>query len=621
MNMETLFAAILPAAFGGALLVCLAGKVSRALRNVLAVLLAAAPVVLVAVLYGQGVRIVYYSLPFLDTSLALRTDALAWLFAAAVAVVDLLCVVFSLRYMQGKRGLDFYYFSMLLVNAAMLGIVFSADLISLFVFWEIMSWATYLLISYRGGRAVAAGLKYMVMSVAGSCAMLLAVASLYATCGTLDLAALAQQIGTTSVGYRLFILLMFVLAFGIKNAIVPVHVWLPDAHSEAVSPFSAVLSSVLVRMGIYGLMVALYVMLGRSGLADLKLGTVTFAHVLCWVSAFTILVPLFIAMLQDDAKRLIAWSSVGHGGYMVLGIAFGTTLGIAGGLFHALNYAACVGLLFLAVGAVEHRTGTRDLNELGGLMKRMPVTFATALIAVCGLIGVPLTNGFVSKWFIYKTLIMEGYPFLALVALVGTWATILYGYKLIHNAFLGQLPTRYKDVEDVPFSMQLPMIVLAVAVIGFGVLPGIPVRAISAAQASLGLEPLESGLWALPPAVGELNTINILAGVVACVAVAYVVFALAKKARRVDQFDSYGAGSYVPADRYQYSVNFYQRAHELMGPYLRDRVDDFYRWLVAKAEGFFEEARKIYTGNVNSYVAYIVILLALLILLKMGGQL
>ncbi len=621
MAMETLLAVILPAAFGGALLVYLAGKVSGALRNVLAVLLAAAPVVLVALLYGQDARLHYYALPFLEAELALRTDALAWFFAITVSVIDLLAVVFSLRYMQGKPGLNFYYSSMLLVNAGMLGIVFSADLISLFVFWEIMSWATYLLISYRGGKAVAAGLKYMIMSIAGSCAMLLAIASLYATCGTLSLDGVAREMAKASPGYSLFVLLMFVLAFGIKNAIVPLHVWLPDAHSEAVSPFSAVLSSVLVRMGIYGLMVVMYGILGEGALAGVKLGPVTFAHVLCWVAAVTILVPLLIAMFQDDAKRLIAWSSVGHGGYMVLGIAFGTTLGVAGGLFHALNYAGCVALLFLAVGAVEHRTGTRDLNELGGLMKKMPVTFATALVAVCGLIGVPLTNGFVSKWFIYKTLIMEGRPFLALVALLGTWATILYGYKLIHNAFMGQLPTRYRQVTEAPFSMQLPMVLLALAVILFGVLPGIPVRAISSVQASLGLEALESGLWALPPAVGELNTINILAGVVASLAIVYVIFALAKKARRVDQSDSYGAGSYVPPDRYHYSADFYQPAHQLIGPYVRDTVDDFYGWLVGKAEGLFEAARKIYTGNVNTYAAYIVIFLALLICLKMGGQL
>jgi len=613
MAMETSFALILPVAF-------LAGKVSPALRNVVAVLAAAVSVLLVAVLYGQNLKLDYYALPFLGVELAMRTDALAWFFAIAVAAIGLLSIVFSLRYMQGRERLDFYYFAMLVVNAAMLGIVFSADLLSLFVFWEVMSWSTYLLISYRGGKAVAAGLKYMVMSIAGSCAMLLAIASLYATCGTLDLHGVAQGIAKASPGYSLFILLMFVLGFGIKNAIVPLHVWLPDAHSEAVSPFSAVLSSVLVRMGVYGLMLVMYGVLGEAGLARLKLGPVTFRHVLCWVAGVTILVPLLIAMLQDDAKRVVAWSSVGHGGYMLLGIAFGTALGVAGGLFHTLNYAVCVALLFLAVGAVEHRTGTRDLNELGGLMKRMPVTFVTALIAVCGLIGVPLTNGFVSKWFIYKTLITEGYPFLALVALIGTWATVLYGYKLIHNAFLGQLPSGYREVREVPFSMQLPMILLSLAVILFGVLPGIAVRAIGSAQASLGLKALESGLWALPPAVGELNTINILSGVIASLALVYVAFALATKARRVDQSDSYGAGSYVPMDRYQYSVNFYQRAHELIGPYVRDRVDEFYRWLVGKAEGFFEQARKMYSGNVNTYAAYIVIFLALLIILKLGGQ-
>ncbi len=621
MGMEQVFALILPVAFGGAVLGYLGGKLSAGVRNIVAVLTAAATVVLVAMLYGQNVKLDYYSLPFLEAELALRSDALGWLFAITVAVIGLLSIIFSLRYMQDKDRLNFYYSMMLIVNAAMLGIVFSADLISLFVFWEVMSWSTYLLISYRGGKAAGAALKYMVMSIAGSCMMLLGIASIYTTCGTFDLGGVGQEIAKASPGYTLFVLLMFVLGFGIKNAIVPLHVWLPDAHSEAVSPFSAVLSSVLVRMGIYGLMVVMYGILGKGGLDKLKLGSVTFAHVLCWMGAVTILVPLLIAMLQDDAKRLIAWSSVGHGGYMVLGIAFGTTLGLAGGLFHMLNYAVCVALLFLGVGAIEYRTGTRNLNELGGLMKRMPVTFVTALIAVCGLIGLPLTNGFISKWFIYKTLIMEGYPFLALVALIGTWVTILYGYKLIHNAFLGQLPTKYRNVREVPFSMQVPMIVLALAVILFGVLPGIPIKAIASAQASLGLDALESGLGALPPAVGELNTINVLAGVVLSLALVYLVFAAAKSPRGVDQFDSYGAGSYVPTDRYQYSAGFYQRANELIAPYVRDRVDDLYRWFVGKAEGFFEEARKIYTGNVNTYVGYIVLFLGLLIILKMGGQL
>ena len=623
MAMETLFAVILPAAFGGALLVYLAGKVSGALRNLLAVLLAAAPVVLVAMLYGRGVSIVYYSLPFLHAELALRTDALAWFFAMTVSAIDLLAVVFSLRYMQGKRGLNFYYFSMLLVNAGMLGIVFSADLISLFVFWEIMSWATYLLISYRGGKAVAAGLKYMIMSIVGSCAMLLAVASVYATCGTFGIGALAQPLSAMSAGYKLFILLMFVLAFGIKNAIVPVHVWLPDAHSEAVSPFSAVLSGVLVRMGVYGLLLTLFVMMRWGTVLQLSISPLLdFHYILAWVGAITIVIPTFIALLQNDAKRLLAWHGIGQGGYMVLGIAFGTSMGIAGGVFHTLNHATYIALLFMVVGAVEYRTGgVRDLNELGGLAKRMPITFVGGLVGISGLIGLPLTNGFVSKWLIYKTLIGEGYPFLAFAAFIGTWGTILSVFKLLHHIFLGQLPQKYIGVREAPLSMQLPIIVLSLTIFALGVLPGIALRAIGAVQECLGISVLKAGLFGVPQELGELNTINILAGVVASLAVVYVLFALAKRARRADQFDSYGAGSYVPADRYQYSVDFYQRAYGFIRPYVRDRADDFYGWLVGKAEGLFEEVRKVYTGNVNTYAAYIVVSLALLILLKMGGQL
>jgi len=594
------------------------GRLSAKARNALAVLVALVPVVWLALLYGRTARVDYYRLPFLDVTLSLRLNALGWFFAMAVAAIGFLSILFSVGYMKGKERLNFYYAAMLLVSGSMLGIVLSGDLISLYVFWEIMSWSTYLLISYRGGRAVAAGLKYMVMSIVGSCAMLLAIASLLVRCGTLEIEAVAGAMQDASPGYALFILLMFVVGFGIKNAILPLHTWLPDAHSEAVSPFSAVLSSVLVRMGVYGLMVIMYGILGQAGLARLQVGPITFARVLCWVAAVTILVPLLLAMLQDDAKRLIAWSSVGHGGYMVLGIAFGTTLGVAGGLFHTLNYAVCVAALFLAVGAVQHRTGTRDLNELGGLAGRMPVTFAAALVAVCGLIGVPLTNGFVSKWLIYKTLILEGGPLLALVALVGTWATVLYGYKLIHNAFLGQLPTRFRQVREVPFTMQLPMVGLSAVILLFGIVPGIPLKAIAAVQGSLGLEALEAGLFSVPEEVGELNMIIILAAVAGGGLVPYVLFRLCRRSRSVPQTDTYGAGVYAPADRYQYSARFYERAYQVIEPYVRDRVDAFYYWLVEKSEGVFEAVRHIYTGNVNTYALYILLFLALIILSGLG---
>jgi NADH-quinone oxidoreductase subunit M len=342
---------------------------------------------------------------------------------------------------------------------------------------------------------------------------------------------------------------MFIIGFGIKNAIWPLHTWLPDAHAEAVSPFSAVLSAVLVRMGLYGFLLIMYSMVGLGLLHKLSYGILNFNYILCWIGAITIVIGIFIAILQDDAKRLVAWSSIGHGGYMILGIGIATSLGIAGGIFHTLNYAICVALLFFVAGAIEYRTGgIRDLNELSGLIKKMPVTFTAGLAGVSGLIGIPLTNGFVSKWLIYKTLIGEKHPFLAFVALIGTWGTILYGYKFLHNIFLGQLPEKYKEIKEVPLTMQLPMIILTLAIIVFGIFPGIPLKAISGIEKSFGIEPLVTVLFGMPKEIGELNLINILAAVLVAGALVYLIFSLSAKSRRVDQYDSYAAGSSVPKD-------------------------------------------------------------------------
>ena len=610
---------ILGISFLGAGIVYLAGKISGKVRNILAVLISLAAVILVSLIYNQRLYTTFYSVPFLNLSLSLRIDSLSWFFAIVVAAVGFLSILFSLEYMRHYERLNFYYFMILFVNAGMLGIVFSADFLSFYIFWEIMSWSTFLLISYKGGKAVAAGLKYIIMSIAGSVAMLFAIVSLYVTYGTLEISSLASLLQAASPGYILFLLLMFVIGFGVKNAIWPLHTWLPDAHAEAVSPFSAILSSVLVRMGMYGFLLLMYGIVGLGFLHRLSYGILSLNYILCWIGAITIVIPIFIAVFQDDAKRLVAWSSIGHGGYMILGVGIATSLGIAGGVFHTLNYAICVALLFFVAGAVEYRTGgVRDLNGLGGLIKKMPVTFVAALAGISGLIGIPLTNGFVSKWLIYKTLIGEKYPFLAFAALIGTWGTILYGYKFLHNIFLGQLPEKYANVKEVPWAMQLPMIILTLAVILFGIFPGIPLKVISEIESSFGIEAISTSYFSMPKEIGELNLINILAAVLVAGILVYFIFSLLAKSRRVDQYDSYAAGSFVPKDRYQYSVRFYDQAYRIIGPYLRDVADDFYYWLVGKSKGFFQVVRQIYTGNVNTYALYILLFLAFLIFVKLG---
>ena len=610
-------ASILIAAFGGAGAVYLAGKLSQRLRNLLAVVVSLFPVAVIAGLNGVTSERVFYS-GFLGFPLILRVDALSWLFSLAAAAIGALGTIFSLRYMKGREKTDFYFFNFLLVNAAMLGVVFSGDLISFFIFWEIMSWSTFLLICYNRGRALQAGLKYIIMSLIGSAAIFIAVFSLYSSCGTLIIAELGACLASASSGYVIFILILFSIAFGIKNAVWPLHAWLPPAHSEAPSPFSAILSGILIKMGTYGFILLFYVIIGLKVFLELGQGWLSASHLLSILGAATILIATFIAVIQDDAKKLLAWSTIAQAGYIFLGLAFGTALSVSGGIFHFLNHAVFKALLFMAVGAVEYRTrGVRDLNSLGGFIKKMPFTFAAALVGACGLIGVPLTNGFVSKWMIYKTLILGKSPFLAFAALFGTWGTILYSYKLIHHIFLGQLPEKYRNTEEVSFSMRLPMAVLSLVIIVFGVLPGIPLTVINSIGTALGFSPLEITIWGTASESGALNTFNIFAAVLIAGVIAWLIFKATRKPVAVLQEDTYAAGAAIPKGRYNYTVDFYHPFSRMAKPYLRDFIDEFYLKLADRIQNICGGIRRIYTGDVGNYVMYIILFLAALIFIQL----
>jgi len=609
--------AALVVAFGSAGLVYLAGKADPRLRNLLAVVSSLVLVGLIGYAHGDWVSFVYAA-DFLGMELVLRLNPLAWFFAIYIAIINAGSMIFSLGYMKEQPGTDFYYSMMLLVSAGMLGIVLSGDFISFYIFWEIMSWSTYLLISYRRGPALEASMKYIIMSLVGSCAMLVGIVSLYATCGTLNMEQLASAIAGRSPGYILFILITMGIAFGTKFALLPLHTWMPDAHSEAVSPFSAVLSGVLVRMGMYGFLLIMYSIVGLKTVLGLGQGVWNFHYLLAWLGALTIVIPTFIALLQDDAKRLLAWHGIGQGGYMILGMAFGTNLGVAGGIFHTVNHGSYIALLFLVVGAVEYRTGgVRDLNRLGGLISRMPIAFLGCLVGIMGLIGMPLTNGFVSKWLIYKTLIINGHPFLAFMAFVGTWGTILSVYKLLHNMFLGQLPEEYRHLQKSTVSMQIPILFFCFVILLFGVLPGIPLRAIQDIQATMGFEPLQLAPWGLASEAGALNMLNICFAIVLAFVAAFLLLRLGAKGRAVAQEDSYAAGSAAPVGRYHYTVDFYNPLYRMISPYLRDRADEFYYWLAARGREIADLTRRMYTGYAGTYVLYIVSFLALLIFLQL----
>jgi len=607
---------LLALALGGSLLTYILSGINARLRDAIAVIASLTVAAAVASLYGRTVETTLGT-GFLGFPLVLRIGPLSWLFAMAVSAIGCLSVIFSLSYMRGKGRTGFYYAMLLLVDAAMLGVVLSGDLLSLFIFWEVMSWSTFLLISTNGGPALAAGMKYFIMSITGSLAMLVGIVWIFATTGTMQFSGVAAGLSAAAPGTRLGVLVLFGIAFGVKSAVWPFHAWLPPAHSEAPSPFSAVLSGVLIKMGVYGFLLTMYVVIGMRGFLSLGWRALPVHTILAIIGAVTIIVATLIALAQNDAKRLLAWSTVAQAGYIFLGISFGTAVAVAGGILHFLSHAVFKALLFMAAGAVEYRTGgVRDLDSLGGLIKKMPVTFAAALIGVCGLIGVPLTNGFVSKWLIYKTLIVDGSPFLAFIALIGTWGTVLYGYKFLHNIFLGQLPEKYANLKPAPFSMRLPMVILALVVVLFGVLPGIPLAVVDAIGSSFGFATLGVIPGGIAGETGTINMVNIFAAIIVGVVLAWLIFRAGARGARVGQADSYAAGGPVPTDRYQYSVHFYAPLQRMLAPWLRDPVDAFYGGLGARVVKLSDGLRRIYTGLVADYVMYVMLFLGALILVQ-----
>ena len=610
---------ILAAGFGGALVTYLLGKVSGALRNGFALLSSSAMVVMFVALNGDVFQS-FLPLSFMGVRLSLVMNPLSWLFGVVILSTGFLAVLYSISYMAGREKLDYYFASLLFVNASMLGAVVSGDLLSFFIFWEMVSWSSYLLVSYKGGEtAIAAGLKYIVMSLLGSLAMLVAIVSLFAWFGTLDIAELSVALAGASMGQVVLVAVLLSVTFIVINALWPFHGWLPDAHAEAVSPFSSVLSGVLVRKGLYGFYLLMYLLLGLPVLRRLAAGMLSYVNVLAWVGAITIVFAGFKALLQDDSKRLLAWSTVGQGGYMVLAAAMATELGVAGCTFHFLNYCILSALLFFVAGAVEYRTGgTRDLNELGGLIRKMPFAFMGALAGVLGVIGIPLTNGFVSKWIIYRSLLEQGRPFLAFAAFLGTWGTILYGYKFIHNIFLGRLPDRLKDVRRVPFSMSAPMVVLSAAVVLFGILPGIPLKAVSLAGETMGFRSLDISIWGMTSDAGTLNAVNILAAAAVLVFLVWLLFRSLGRSVRVDQDDNYAAGAAVPQEKYSFTRDFYGPLRGIVGPWVRDAADRFIMGTGRSVGHVSEAVRRIYSGYAGTYVLYILLFLAALIFVHLA---
>ena len=400
----------------------------------------------------------------------LRIDVLNALVALIVAGIGAVVTPFagpSAAAEVHSRNIPLFYCLFLLIYTGLLGITVTDDIFNLFVFLEISSLASYALIALgRDRRALTAAYQYLIMGTIGATFFLIGVGLAYSLTGTLniiDLAARLPAVADTRTAHTAFAFL--VAGVGLKLALFPVHLWLPNAYTYAPSVVSAFIAATATKVAVYVLLRVLFTVFG----AEYSFNYIPLTPILMVLSVVGIFATSLTALTQTNAKRLLAYSSVAQIGYMVVGLSFSTVAGLTAAITHLFNHALMKGALFLALGAVAYRVGSTRIRDIAGLGRAMPWTISAFTIGGLSLIGVPLTAGFISKWYLILAALEQGWWWLAVVVLATSLIAVMYVWKIVEAAWFRALPAHHADVTEAPLSLLVPVWVLTAANIWFGI--------------------------------------------------------------------------------------------------------------------------------------------------------
>ena len=416
-------------------------------------------------LVQQGTVLVYVLEGFMEFGLRWRVDFVGAIFSVVVAAVWFLATVFAREYMAHEHSQTRFFGFWTFTLGATLGVFVAGDLFSLFLFFEAMTFAAYVLVIHEEDReSLRAGNIYLYMSVAGGLALLAVIFLLQFVVGATGFQPALHLIIEQGINPWLVVIVL-IGGFGVKAGMIPLHIWLPKAHPVAPAPASAVLSAIMIKTGAYGFLRMLFVVLSVPDGDPLFAFQQNFGYMFIWIGAITMFVGAIMGILNDSMKKVLAYSSISQMGYILFALGSGVMLGsrgafgFAGAWMHMINHAFFKSFLFLLAGAVFLHTGELDLDKLGGLRKQMPFAMGFFLIAAASITGIPGFNGYVSKILIHEA-ILEAYHLLEWPSLlwlerifvVTGGLTAAYISKIWIKAFFGKARNDWSHVKDLSTS-------------------------------------------------------------------------------------------------------------------------------------------------------------------------
>lgn len=527
-------------------------------------------------------------------------DPLRLIFAIIFLIGGALTLLAS--YSVHGRRIGFYPAAMLMY-AGMVMLIRATTSFDFFAAWELLTVGSYFLI-LRGKHSEPHALSYILFSLGGAFLILAGFALAAAGAPQFDLASLAQVAEPAAP----WVFLLLAVGFMTKTAAIGLHIWLPGAHAEAETDVSPMVSGILLKAGLYGMMVLLLAM-GKQQLYGVEL-----THVLLWIAALTALIGNLMAVFQEDAKRLLAYSSIGQMGYALFGLALMNHLGWLMALVFVINHYIYKSMLFLAVGGVAKRTGTREMYKMGGLIRLMPLSFIAVLIGIIAVSGVPPLSGFGGRWVFYNAIMSAEYRLPMVVLFMAGPIAFLYLFRLIYTIFLGQLKDELRRVKEAPFWIVLPQMIYVALLLVFAVVPGLALRHV---DAYLNQFFPEGGLhWGGGTIISDYGywnpvAIMIIVGVIFTTVFALLLF-VNRKAQMVKQFNIvFSAERPFRPETTHYAWNFYAPYRKAMGFLTQPFVTRFWDTLADLLHTAGDLGRRLYDGNGQSYgfhfLAFVVI--------------
>jgi formate hydrogenlyase subunit 3/multisubunit Na+/H+ antiporter MnhD subunit len=524
-------------------------------------------------------------------------DPLRLIFAIIILIGGPIILLAS--YHAHGRRIGFYPAAMLMY-AGLAMLIRATDSFGFFAAWELLTVGSYFLI-LRGKNSEPHALSYIVFSLGGAFLILtgfaLAAANTISPAQTFALASLSQLEQPAAP----WIFVLLAIGFMTKTAAIGLHIWLPGAHGEAETDVSPMVSGILLKAGLYGLFVLLMTM-GKQQLYGIEL-----THALLWIGALSALLGNLMAIFEEDAKRLLAYSSIGQMGYALFGLALMNHLGWLMALMFVINHYIYKSMLFLSAGGVAKRTGTRDMYKMGGLITLMPLSFIATLIGIIAVSGVPPLSGFGGRWIFYNAILTTDTRLPLIIIFLAGPIAFLYLFRLIHTIFLGQLKDEHRRIKEAPFWIILPQMIFVALLMVFAVVPGLALRHV---DHYLNQFFPEGGLnWTSGTITSNYGywdpvAIMIIVGVIFMTLFMWLLF-VNRKAQKVKQFNIvFSAERPYRPETTHFAWNFFASYRKALGFLVQPFVTRFWGAVTDTLHTGADLARRLYNGNGQTYALH-----------------